>query len=112
MNAGCYGGETWDIVRRVVTVDRQGELHERTRAHYRIGYRTVVRDQPIQIAGSGARALEEWFVAAVFALPRGDGTQSRSKVKEPSRAASRASRSASRMRAPFFATRRGRMQQS
>src|SRR6185295_14956021 len=26
MNAGCYGGETWDIVRRVTTVDRSGAL--------------------------------------------------------------------------------------
>src|SRR5678816_3253861 len=36
MNAGCYGGETWRIVRKVTTLDRAGELHERTPAQYRI----------------------------------------------------------------------------
>src|SRR5687767_14625003 len=43
MNAGCYGGETWGVVRRVVTIDHAGELHERSAAQYRIGYRTVAR---------------------------------------------------------------------
>src|ERR1700687_3253011 len=43
MNAGCYGGETWNIVRRVVTVDHAGELRERTPAHYRIEYRSVLK---------------------------------------------------------------------
>src|SRR5688572_9397610 len=30
MNAGCYGGETWNLVRKVTTVDHAGRLHERT----------------------------------------------------------------------------------
>ena len=42
MNAGCYGGETWNIVRSATTVDRAGQLRQRTRADYDIGYRTVV----------------------------------------------------------------------
>lgn len=25
MNAGCHGGETWDVVQQVLTLDRQGE---------------------------------------------------------------------------------------
>ena len=29
MNAGCYGGETWDIVERVVTINRRGQLRRR-----------------------------------------------------------------------------------
>ncbi|MEK7835760.1 MAG: FAD-binding protein [Pseudomonadota bacterium] len=41
MNAGCYGGETWNIVGSVTTVDRAGQLRQRTRADYAIGYRTV-----------------------------------------------------------------------
>src|SRR5439155_22066766 len=28
MNAGCYGGETWDIVQKVLTVNRAGEIRE------------------------------------------------------------------------------------
>ncbi|HEX2826714.1 MAG TPA: UDP-N-acetylmuramate dehydrogenase [Burkholderiales bacterium] len=88
MNAGCYGGETWNVVRRVVTIDRSGELHERTRAQYRIGYRTVVRrcSQIASVAAPDAikrrAGVDEWFVSAVIALPRGDGDESRRKVKE------------------------------
>ena len=26
MNAGCYGGETWDVVERVVTIDRRRQV--------------------------------------------------------------------------------------
>ena len=88
MNAGCYGGETWNIVRKVVTLNHAGELHERTPAEYRIGYRTVVK-RCQQIAGTQSAAalerragLDEWFVSAVFALPRGDGAESRNKVKD------------------------------
>lgn len=88
MNAGCYGGETWDIVRKVTTVDHSGALHERTPAHYRIGYRSVVKrcDQIASVPPPSAvqrrTGLDEWFVSAVFALPRGDGSESRQKVKD------------------------------
>ncbi|HYH43585.1 MAG TPA: UDP-N-acetylmuramate dehydrogenase, partial [Burkholderiales bacterium] len=88
MNAGCYGGETWNIVSKVTTVDHAGALHERTPGQYRIGYRTV-RMRCHQIASvAPASAMQrragpdEWFVSAVFALPRGDGVESRRKVKE------------------------------
>ena len=87
MNAGCYGSETWNVVRRVVTVDHAGELRERTPAQYRIGYRTVQKrcHQIASVppaASLGRRAgLEEWFVSAVIALPRGEGAQSRATVK-------------------------------
>ena len=54
MNAGAFGGETWDKVETVTTIDRSGELKERPRADYRTGYRTV----------EGPR--DEWFVAANF----------------------------------------------
>ena len=87
MNAGCYGGETWNIVRRVTTIDHTGTLHTRTPAEYRIGYRTVARrcQQIASVATASAirrRASEdEWFVSAVFALPHGDGAESRNQVK-------------------------------
>jgi UDP-N-acetylmuramate dehydrogenase len=88
MNAGCYGGETWAIVRKVLTVDHAGELHERTPAHYRIGYRSVasrchqIASVPSAAALKRRAGLDEWFVSAVFAFPRGDGAESRAKVKE------------------------------
>jgi UDP-N-acetylmuramate dehydrogenase len=72
MNAGCYGGETWRIVESVTTLDRTGQLHQRTAADYSIGYRSVVPNE----------GGEEWFVAARFRLTRGDGAKSRATIKE------------------------------
>ena len=54
MNAGAHGGETWDRVRRVRTMDRSGSLHERRPDEYRVGYRSV----------SGPP--DEWFIEALF----------------------------------------------
>lgn len=73
MNAGCFGGETWDIVTQVTTIDHGGALHERTPADYRVDYRTVAR------RSAGA---EEWFAAARFQLLRGNGKESLLKIKE------------------------------
>jgi UDP-N-acetylmuramate dehydrogenase len=56
MNAGAFGGETWSHVERVTTIDRAGELHERARAEFTVGYRSV--------RGPGS----EWFLGATFAL--------------------------------------------
>ena len=71
MTAGCYGGETWQIVESVTTVDRQGRLRERTPAHYKIAYRQVGL-----LDGS-----EEWFLAARFSLPRGNTEESRAVIR-------------------------------
>ncbi len=61
MNAGCYGGETWNIVEKVEAIGRDGQVRVRYPEEYEIGYRTV----------SGPR--EEWFVSAWFRLERGEG---------------------------------------
>ena len=71
MNAGCYGAETWEIVDEVLTIDRLGETHRRTRADYDIGYRHVALKN----------AHEEWFVAGWFAPRRGDGDASHKRIK-------------------------------
>jgi UDP-N-acetylmuramate dehydrogenase len=71
MNAGCYGGETWRIVDRVLTIDRGGTLHTRTAQDYEIGYRhCALRGQ-----------AEEWFAAAWFRLAPGDGGVSRERIR-------------------------------
>jgi UDP-N-acetylmuramate dehydrogenase len=70
MNAGCYGGETWEIVDRAVSIDRHGEIHERARSEYEIGYRHC------------GFPKEEWFVGAYFKLQPGDGEASRARIKE------------------------------
>jgi UDP-N-acetylmuramate dehydrogenase len=76
MNAGCYGGETWDHVTRVQTVDRLGKLRERTPADYDIGYRSVL------LKSEGTHPSDEWFVGATLHFPRGDGDQARRRIKE------------------------------
>jgi UDP-N-acetylmuramate dehydrogenase len=83
MNAGCYGGETWDIVTDVTTVDRTGALRRHSRADYEIAYRHV-RLKPVRGTQTPAAlpAGEEWFVAARFALKRGRGEESRRKITE------------------------------
>ena len=72
MNAGCHGGETWQIVERVLTVNRVGELTERTPDEFSLGYRHV-----------GLKAhCDEWFVAAWLRLESGSGEESRARMKE------------------------------
>lgn len=66
MNAGAFGGETWDIVQSVETMDRAGCRHRRRRSDFRIAYRSV--SQP----------AEEWFIGAQFELqPDASGGSSR-----------------------------------
>ncbi|GAB4358108.1 MAG: UDP-N-acetylmuramate dehydrogenase [Gammaproteobacteria bacterium] len=70
MNAGAFGGETWQLVERVETVDRQGTLRVRSPEEYEIGYRSV-------------RGPEgEWFVAAVLALSPGDSAAASARIRD------------------------------
>ena len=62
MNAGCYGGETWNHVVAVETIDRSGTLRHRTAADYELGYRHV----------AAKNGVEEWFVSAVFGFQPGE----------------------------------------
>jgi UDP-N-acetylmuramate dehydrogenase len=72
MNAGCYGGETWNIVEKVVTIDRTGAQRIRARDDFAISYRHCA----LKTGG------EEWFAAAWFRLAPGDGTVSRARMKD------------------------------
>jgi UDP-N-acetylmuramate dehydrogenase len=72
MNAGCYGGETWNHVVSVQTVDRRGQLHERTGVDYEIGYRHVRLKA----------AAEEWFVSGRFRFHEGDERRSMGRIRE------------------------------
>ncbi len=53
MNAGAFGGETWNHVQRVETIDRRGCTHARAKSEYHVSYRHVA-----------APVREEWFVSA------------------------------------------------
>jgi len=54
MNAGAHGGETWDCVDSVRTIDRSGEIHQRAPSEYTVGYRSV------------AGPSNEWFLEATL----------------------------------------------
>jgi len=59
MNAGAHGGETWERVVGVKTVDRSGVVHQRSKADYSIGYRSVTGPD------------NEWFVEALLEFDAG-----------------------------------------
>ena len=56
MNAGAFGGETWDQVESVETIDRAGTLRSRPKTDFKVSYRSV--------QGPGG----EWFLGARFAF--------------------------------------------
>jgi UDP-N-acetylmuramate dehydrogenase len=59
MNAGAHGGETWERVESVRTIDRRGEIHQRSPAEYSVGYRSVTGPS------------NEWFLEATFRFEPG-----------------------------------------
>lgn len=59
MNAGAFGGETWDYIRAVETIDRAGIRRVRDPDEFQVGYR--------QVKGPAG----EWFIAARFQFQRG-----------------------------------------
>lgn len=89
MNAGCYGSETWSVVKNVQTLMRSGKLLEREPDDYEIGYRHVVlqkRDEylehnDVRISNSLPFHQEEFFVGAKLRMPAGDGGISRREIK-------------------------------
>ncbi len=77
MNAGCHGGESWHIVHKVLTLDRAGQLHERSRDEFVASYRHVeLNDHAADWLSSS-----EWFVAAWFALAPGEALVAEQNIK-------------------------------
>jgi len=70
MNAGAFGGETWEIVSAVETLHRSGRRHERLPDEYQVGYRSVRGPE------------NEWFVAAELELKPGDTEAAQARIKE------------------------------
>jgi UDP-N-acetylmuramate dehydrogenase len=54
MNAGAFGGETWQHVAEVEVVNRRGEVRRRKPEEYQVGYREVRGEKG------------EWFLSARF----------------------------------------------
>lgn len=70
MNAGAFGGMTWDHVVAVETIDRHGNLHLRPPSDYQIFYR--------EIEGP----MGEWFIAGHFAFDQGDPVILQQQIKD------------------------------
>src|SRR5690606_32797940 len=70
MNAGAFGGETWNIVQSVLTVDRAGRRRRRGRDWFEVGYRSV------------AWPGEEWFLEAEFRLAADPARGGAGRVRE------------------------------
>jgi len=69
MNAGAFGGETWPLVARVLTVDRSGTLWNRRPDEFVVGYRSVKGPE------------NEWFLACELRLRPGDAAASRERIR-------------------------------
>jgi UDP-N-acetylmuramate dehydrogenase len=70
MNAGAFGGETWQQVMSVQTIDRSGVIHQRHPSDYEIGYRHVQGP-----AG-------EWFLSCELQLEPGDTAAEQAAIRE------------------------------
>jgi len=70
MNAGAFGGETWDKVVALETLDIHGRQHLRRPDEYSVSYRHV----------EGPK--NEWFVAGHFKFEAGDGSKTLAGIKE------------------------------
>ncbi|MCK5898685.1 MAG: UDP-N-acetylmuramate dehydrogenase [Methylococcales bacterium] len=70
MNAGAFGSETWDIVKSVEMLNRNGETYFSTENDFKISYRSV---KPLK---------DEWFISVQLKLKQGDSSHSLQKIKE------------------------------
>lgn len=69
MNAGAFGGETWNIVHRVETINHAGQVTISDADRFEVGYRSV--KMPAQ----------NWFVAAHLRLVPGDTSVLNEEIK-------------------------------
>ena len=74
MNAGCYGGETWNHVTGVEVLTRAGIFERRAPAAYAIGYRSVRR--------ADGDARDGVFTAAWLTFPKGDAHAARVRIAD------------------------------
>jgi len=70
MNAGAFGGETWDKVMSVKTIDRHGQIRQRFPADYQIAYRHVQGPEG------------EWFLSCELQLDEGDSKAEQAAIRE------------------------------
>ncbi|MCK5828714.1 MAG: UDP-N-acetylmuramate dehydrogenase [Methylococcales bacterium] len=69
MNAGAFGGETWNIVDRLEMVNSNGHVTNRGTDQFEVAYRTV----------KGIK--NEWFLSVILTLKKGETQISQQKIK-------------------------------
>lgn len=70
MNAGAFGGETWDLITSVRTINRHGKINTRCREDFQIAYRAV------------AVPDNEWFISAEMQLAKDPDGRGEQRIKE------------------------------
>ena len=71
MNAGCYGSETWDFIQRVLIIKSNGDIVNKQKNDFKVGYRKVVGSEK-----------NENFLAAWFKFPKGNVKDSKDEIKK------------------------------
>ena len=69
MNAGAFGGETWNIVDSVEIIDAGGKVTKRGKEQFEVAYRSV------------KGLADEWFLAVELTLKKGESELSQQKIK-------------------------------
>ena len=69
MNAGAFGGETWQIVQNVELLNRRGDVFTKSANEFEVSYRHVNLKN------------DEWFLATTLKLQNGDTSESQQNIK-------------------------------
>ena len=70
MNAGAFGGETWEHVIKVDTIDRHGNIRTHLPEDFEVHYREVTRPD------------DEFFLRGWFRLQRGDVDKAQQQIRQ------------------------------
>lgn len=77
MNAGCYGHETWEYVKKVEVIDCFGNSYILSPTDFNISYRHI------ELANKNLlKSSQYWFTKAWLNLPYNDDTCGRQQIKE------------------------------
>jgi len=74
MNAGAFGGETWEWVESVTVMNRQGAIQPLSPKDYDIGYRSVKPTDPLRMGSV--------FVEGIFRFKRQENVDGLNNIKE------------------------------
>lgn len=70
MNAGAFGHETWDVVDRVETINRSGQIQITSAKEFEVGYRQVELPENC------------WFLSGELLLKPGSGKLGQARIRE------------------------------